>query len=771
MKKILLTGFFIVLLFSVSVAQRTIISFDANWKFLKKDVQEASQENFNDALWRALNVPHDWSVEGKYDRANSSGRGGGFVETGMGWYRKTFTVNEATLQSKVFIEFDGVMMNSDVYINGHHLGKRPYGYSSFQYELTPYLHPEKKAINVIAVRVDNSLQPASRWYTGSGIYRHVRLIVTNHIHIAHWGTFVTTPLITGDKATVQIKTAISNQSSATENISLQTKIIDAENKEVAFNTTDQKITLSSIQTAEQKLIITNPKLWSVDKPQQYTAITKLFKGKQLLDEVQTKFGIRSIQFNAATGFWLNDKNIKLKGVCLHHDGGAVGAAVPLAVWQKRLLMLKAIGVNAIRTSHNPPSPELLDLCDAIGFLVMDETFDTWNAKKSSADYGYNKYFNEWWENDTRDMILRDRNHPSIVIYSVGNEIHDNLNDTSGFRKYKMQQDFVHSLDTTRPVTMALFRPALSHVYENDFANKMDVVGQNYRENELIAAHEKNPSWKVIGTENTHVISQWLALRDKPYMSGQFLWTGFDYLGEADWPAIANGQGLFDRANGKKDVAYQRESWWSDKPMVYVMRKQGNAGAGEWVSDWSPTDIDTYDEARIQVFSNCEEVELFLNGKSQGAKPRTPDNASPRTWQVTFEKGTLKAIAKNSGKIVAEQELTTAGVPSKIILTADKPVIANNWDDVVYVTATITDENNIPCLATDSQLTFTASGAGIIAATDNGDVTSTESFLSPKRFVYKGRCIALIKANSIGIISITASADKLKPATIVLQSNN
>jgi beta-galactosidase len=770
MKKISILLLLAVLAFYAN-AQRTVIAFDNDWKFIKEDIKNAEKEKFDDASWKKLNLPHDWSVEGKYDRANTSGRGGGFVETGIGWYRKNFIVNEATPQSKVFIEFDGVMMNSDVYINGHHLGKRPYGYISFQYELTPYLHLEKNAVNVIAVRADNSLQPASRWYTGSGIYRHVRLSVTNAIHVAHWGTFITTPVVSKEKATVQIQTTIANQTTATESISVQTKIISSENKEVATVAGTQKLASSSSQTITQNAVVVNPNVWSVDKPQLYTAVTKIFKGKILLDEFKTTFGIRSIKFDAATGFWLNNENIKLKGVCLHHDGGAVGAAVPLAVWKKRLTMLKEVGVNAIRTSHNPQSPEFLDVCDQMGFLVMAETFDTWNAKKSSADNGYNKYFNDWWEKDSHDMVVRDRNHPSIVIYSVGNEIHDNLNDTSGFRKYKMQQDLVHSLDTTRPVTMALFRPALSHVYENGLAAMMDVVGQNYRENELIAAHEKNPSWKVIGTENTHVISQWLALRDKPYMNGQFLWTGFDYLGENDWPAIANGQGLFDRANGKRNVAYQRESWWSNKPMVYTMRKEGNAGAGDWINDWTPTDIDTYDEARIQVFSNCDEVELFLNGKSHGVKPRTPDNASPRTWQITFEKGTLKTVAKNNGVVVATEELHTAGVPAKIILTADKETVADNWDDVTYVTATVVDENNIPCLAADNQLEFSVTGAGVLAATDNGDLTSTESFLSSKRFVYKGRCIAIIKANAAGEIKVTASSEKLKSATIVLKANN
>jgi beta-galactosidase len=417
---------------------------------------------------------------------------------------------------------------------------------------------------------------------------------------------------------------------------------------------------------------------------------------------------------------------------------------------------------------NAVAPEFLSLCDEMGFLVMDETFDTWEAKKSNAERGYNLYFKDWWERDTRDIILKDRNHPSIVIYSIGNEIHDNLNDTSGFRKYKMQQDLVHSLDTTRLVTMALFRPALSHVYENGLAASMDVVGQNYRENELIAAHEKHPEWKVIGTENTHVISQWLALRDKPYMSGQFLWTGFDYLGENDWPKIANGQGLYDKANGTKANTYQRKSWWNDEPMVYVMRKEGNAGTGDWVSDWTPTDIDTYDEARVQVFSNCDEVELFLNGKSEGVKGRTEDNASARIWSFPFQKGILKAVARNKGKVVAEQELKTATAAAKIKLSIDKPTIQNNWDDVVYVTAMVTDENGNDILTADNKIKFSIEGAGVIAAVDNGDIASTEPYQATERWAYKGRCIAVIKAKAdSGIIKLTAKADGLKEASVTV----
>ncbi len=745
---------------------RKIISFDADWKFIKDDISGAEQTDFNDAAWRSLSVPHDWSIEGPYDRNNTTGRGGGYLPAGIGWYRKTFIVNDA--DQNIFIEFDGVMANSDVWINGFHLGKRPNGYASFEYELSGHLNFGGKK-NVIAVRADNTIQPASRYYTGAGIYRHVRMNITSPVHVAHWGNFIAASAVSAAKATVNLQTAIINQSAAKAVVKVHTDIVSPDGKKVAQAETVKKIDAGATEKIEYNTAVNNPALWDIEHPQLYKAITTVTVNKKIVDEVSNAFGIRDIQFDANTGFSLNGKQVKIKGVCLHHDAGALGAAVPLQVWVKRLQTLKELGVNGIRTSHNAVAPEFLDLCDKMGFLVMDETFDTWNAAKSHAEKGYNLYFTNWWERDTRDIVMRDRNHPSIVIYSVGNEVHDNLNDSTGFRKYKMQQDLVHSLDNTRPVTMALFRPALSKVYENGFANLMDVVGQNYRENELVAAHDKNPAWKVIGTENRLEQAAWIPLRDKNYMSGQFLWTGIDYLGEADWPEVAHGSGLLDKTAGLKDLAYQRKSWWSTDPVLYVMRKEGNAGAGAWVSDWSPTDIDTYDEAKIQVYSNCDEVELFLNGTSVAVLPRPADDASPRTTTITFHKGTLKAVAKNKGTIVATQELTTTGSPTKIVLSVDKASIQNNWDDVVYVTATVTDENGLPCLNAINKIKFTVDGAGVIAAVDNADLASTESYGSKERWAYKGKCVAIIKASgNSGNIKITASAAELQRADISVE---
>ena len=740
---------------------RVVQPFDKDWHFSRGDSRGAEAPAFNDASWRGVDLPHDWSIEGPYDRNNTTGRGGGYLPGGIGWYRKSFTLNDAAKDSRVFIEFDGVMANSDVWINGHHLGKRPNGYASFQYELTGHLDAVRP--NILAVRADNSIQPASRWYTGAGIYRHVRLVITSPVHVAHWGSFITTSGISAAKADIQIQTTVDNQSASAQTIILQTALMAPDGAVAATTVSSpQKIAAGASAVIMQKATISSPVLWGLDNPQLYKAVTTVLTGKDKRDEVSNAFGIRHARFDAATGFWLNGINLKIKGVCLHHDGGAVGAAVPLAVWERRLDLLKAVGVNAIRTAHNAVAPGFLDCCDRKGFLVMDETFDTWNAGKSNAENGYNLYFSEWWEKDTRDIILKDRNHPSIIIYSIGNEIRDNLNNEEGFHKYTMQQDLIHLLDSTRPVTMGLFRPASSHVYENGLADKMDVVGQNYRENELIDAHNAKPQRKTIGTETRHEQTAWVTMRDNAFIAGQFLWTGFDYLGESDWPRVVDGSGLYDRTGTARNIAYQRQSWWSDQPMVYVMRKEQNAGAGDWISDWSPTDIDTYDEARIQVFSNCDEVELFLNGKSLGAKPMPDDNASPRSWNTAFEKGTLKAVGRNKGKAVAEQELSTAGKAAKLVLHADKPSIQNNWDDVVYVYATVTDEKGNPVLTADNKVTFSTEGAGLIAAVDNGDLSGTEPFNAKERRSYKGTCIAIVKANAAaGTIKITAHADGLQ----------
>ncbi|MFB6340839.1 sugar-binding domain-containing protein [Saccharicrinis sp. FJH62] len=745
-------------------------SFDADWSFHLGDVEGAENPKFKDKDWRLLDVPHDWSIEGEVSRDNPTGRGGGFFPAGIGWYRKAFTLPKEDQDKNVFIQFDGVMANSQVWINGHLLGKRPNGYVSFSYELTDYLNYGKKE-NVIAVKADNSIQPASRWYTGAGIYRHVNLVITDPVYIPQWGVYITTPKISADKAIVTIETKISNTSTSDEAIKVVTSIIDPNGKTVGSAENTQTIKSGDATNISSEVTVADPQRWDVKSPELYKAVTSVYKGDKLVDEVSNTFGIREFHFEAATGFWLNGKNIKIKGVALHADGGALGAAVPLTTWRLRFETLKKLGVNAIRTAHNPFAPEFYDLCDEMGFLVMDETFDTWRAAKNHAEKGYNLFFNDWWKADTRDVVLRDRNHPSIFIYSVGNEIRDNLNNEQGFSTYKKMQDLVHEIAPGSLVTMALFRPNSSGVYQNGFADMMDIVGQNYREKELVQAHLDKPERKVLGTENGHTREAWLTLRDNPFMSGQFLWTGIDYLGEANWPAISHHFGLLDRLGNETTLAYQRQSWWGEEPYVHLVRSAFNAGNGPLVSNWSPADEDTYDVAEVEVYANTQEVEIFLNGTSRGVFS-VPENAAPVKAKFTFEPGTIKVVGRNDGKDVTVHEMKTAGDPLKIKLTASSNTLSDNFDDVVYVTAEIVDENGVSCPNSDNMLSFTVAGPGSVIAVDNADLETHIPFFESSRRVLNGSCTAIVRAEAdSGEITVNVQADGLEQGAVTLKIKN
>jgi beta-galactosidase len=761
---------------------RRISAFDADWLFLKGDAAGAEAQNFNDSGWRKLDLPHDWSIEGPFDEKNPTHGAGGFLPSGVGWYRKSFALPLNYKDHRVFIEFDGVMANSDVWINGSHLGKRPYGYVSFQYELTGHLNFGERQ-NVIAVRADTSAQPASRWYTGAGIYRHVLLVVTNPIHIEHWGTFVTTPQVASDRAIVRVQSEVLNQSSAARDVSLQVTVIDPNGRTVQTSQTKpQNVAANATVKFTEEIMIRNPQRWDLEHPNLYRAVARVRDGRSTVDDETVTFGIRDAHFEADTGFWLNGKNFKLKGVCLHHDGSAFGAAVPLRAWERRLETLRQLGVNAIRTAHNPPAPEFLDLCDRMGFIVMDELFDVWTVAKNP--YDYHLYFREWSNIDARDTVLRDRNHPSVVIYSAGNEIHDTPKPEIAKPILASLVATFHEADPSRPVTQALFRPNVSHDYDNGLADLLDVVGQNYRENEILAAHKQKPTRKILGTENGHDRIVWLPLRDNPPYAGQFLWSGIDYLGEAPkWPTFAYNSGLLDRTATPRPIAFQRQSWWSERPMIYVARRvaatpklptdPGYDPAQErrpqvLFSDWTPRNTGPHEE-NLEVYSNCEEVELFLSGKSLGAKKK-PEDDSPRNWKVPFETGTLKAIGRNGGKQVATYELRTAGAPARIVLTADRTRIAPTWDDVSYVTATVVDENGVMVPSARDLIAFKVTGPGLIAAVDSADNNSHEPFQATERRAYQGRCFAMLKASAArGKITLTASAPGLAAGSIKIDA--
>lgn len=760
------------------------MSFDADWRFLKADAPGAEQPQFDDSTWRIVNVPHDWSIEGPFAQTNKTGGAGAFLPSGVGWYRKHFTLPRNSAGKILSIEFDGVIQNSDVWINGFHLGHRPYGYVSFCYDLTGHLNVEGD--NVLSVRTDTLEQPASRWYSGAGIYRHVRLVVTDPVHFERNGIFISTPAASAAQATIEIQSTVTNGSESVRQIIVQTTLFSPAGKPVTSTESTCMVTNGTSTDLTQQIALPKPTLWNLDDPKLYRAVSGIISANVTLDEVPTVFGIRDFHFAADTGFWLNGKNFKIKGVCVHHEGSAFGAAVPLDVWEQRLRALKALGVNAIRTAHNPPAPEFLDLCDRMGLLVMDEFFDCWTVAKNP--YDYHLYFKDWSHADERDTILRDRNHPSIILYSVGNEIHDTPKAEMAKEILKGLVEVAHAADSTRPVTQALFRPNASHDYDDGLADMLDVIGQNYRENEILAAHQQNPARKIIGTENHGDRAAWLALRDNPPYAGQFLWSGIDYLGESRrWPVMAAGSGLLDRTGVPKPVAFERQSWWSIKPIVFITRRvatnalaptdPGYEPAQQDVlrrpqvlfADWTPKNLQPHDET-VEVYSNCKEVELFLNGKSLGVQS-LPADASPRVWKVRFAPGVLKAVAGDENKVMASDELRTAGKPNKIRLSTSNSKVVDDWDGVIFVRAAVVDRDGNEIPSANNSINFSIAGPGVIAAVDSGDNASQEPFQASSRRAFEGKCVAFVKATAPkGKIVVTASSAGLESDSINIKAS-
>jgi beta-galactosidase len=766
-----------------AAAPRNTTPFDAAWRFLKADAPGAQAPGFDDSGWRSVDVPHDWSIEGPFDQNNPTRGSGAWLPAGVGWYRKHFVLAEADSAKRVFLEFDGVMANSEVWVNGFSLGKRPYGYVSFRYELTGHVGFGAAHANVVAVRADNIGQPASRWYSGAGIYRHVRLIVTDAVHVDQWATFVTTPKISAREATVRVETTAVNQSAAERAVALKVVIYAPDGKAVGTaEAAPQTIPAGGSAAFAVEIGVPFPLLWDLDRPVLYRAVVGLRSGGNTLDDDTVAFGIREFHFDAATGFWLNGRNFKLKGVCLHHDGGAMGAAAPLGVWERRLKALRSLGVNAIRTAHNPVAPEFLDLCDRMGFLVMDEMFDCWTVAKNPFDY--HLYFREWSKIDTRDTVRRDRNHPSVILYSAGNEIHDTPNAELAKGILAGLIEVFHANDPTRPVTQALLRPNQSHDYDDGLADMLDVVGQNYRENEILAAHAAKPTRKILGTENHGEPSTWRLLRDNPPYAGQFLWSGIDYLGESrTWPANTAGSGLLDRTGAIKPAGYERQSWWSDRPMVHIVRRvapppapatdpgyeaQARRAVRTLYTDWTPAGTSPHEET-VEVYSNCQEVELFLNGKSLGVQALTAD-PSPRVWKVRYEPGVLAAEGRNKGARAAVDQRTTAGAPAGIVLASDRSKLAQGWDEVAYVTATVVDGKGVPVPGAGTKIAFEVSGPGAIVAVDNADNSSTEPFQATARKTFDGQCLAILKATSgKGTMTVKATAEGLETGSIQIQA--
>lgn len=778
---------------------RIVKDFDFGWKFLKGDMKEAQRPDFDDARWRSVDLPHDWSIEGPYSQEWASGTA--YLPGGIGWYRKRFTLEPAWKDKLVAIEFGGVYKNSEVWINGKYLGKRPFGYISFQYDLTPHVHFDQE--NVIAVKVDHSDFADSRWYTGSGIYRHVRLKVMDKMHIDHWGTFITTRQDLRQRSDqparvnpydVNIETTVRNEYAEKKDCTLILKVMTPSGKEERTFRKDLTLEPDGQLVFNQRIEVDNPLLWSVDSPNLYTLVSSIEYDGKLVDKTTTRFGIRTIRFDPDEGFFLNGKNMKLKGVCLHHDAGPLGAAVPEKVWRKRLESLKAIGCNAIRCSHNPPAPELLDLCDEMGFVVMDEAFDEFTPPKNKwvkgrnvgtpTHDGYGTVFTEWAIRDIQDMVRRDRNHPSIILWSIGNEVdfaNDPFSHPSMGDQYKPDHPpaenltklglplvkAVKELDSTRPVTAALANVPVSNAV--GFADILDVAGYNYQEQLYEEDHKKYPERNILGSENSKGFRQWQAVTDNDYISGQFLWTGIDYLGEAgEWPARSWTGGLFDLCGFKKPDAWFRQAMWSDEPMVYLSVRSRGFRRGQ-ASHWNwPADSNV----RVYAGTNCEEVTLQLNGKDLETQKAADAIGGMLRRQVPFEAGTLTAIGKNGGKEVCRYTLQTAGDAAKIQLAADTKTLAADGRDVCEIEFTVTDENGIIVPDADNKITFTVTGPAKILGIGNGDPTCHEDHQGTAYSVYQGRGLLIIQSKKEpGTIEINAAADGLKPATLKIETHS
>jgi beta-galactosidase len=783
-----------------SFAQQTRqkLDFDKSWRFNLGAVDNGENAKLNDSKWRTLNLPHDWSIEGQFSKDNPATPEGGALPGGIGWYRKTFTVPAASKGKLVYIDFDGVYQKSDVWINGHHLGFRPNGYISFRYELTPYLN--FGGSNVIAVKVDNSVQPNSRWYSGSGIYRHVWLEITNKIAIDHWGTYVTTSDVSASSAKVNVQVQLRNNE-VSPSLFISTKLYDATGKIVAISeqaTLEARIK-NAILTTDNALTVKNPVLWSVEKPYLYKAVTQVLEGKNVIDEYTTTVGIRYFNFDADKGFSLNGKPMKILGVCDHHDLGSLGAAVNNRALERQLQMLKAMGCNGIRTSHNPPAPELLDLCDKMGFIVMDEAFDCWEWKK--ATYDYHLYFKEWHKRDLEDQVKRDRNHPSIMIWSIGNEIPQQA-DTSALRIAPELAAIVHSLDKTRPLTTANDRPDSTNKIIKSGA--IDLVGYNYHQFDYAKFHDRYPGKKFIATETTSgletrgyyempsdSIRVWPTNYDKPFvregnnvsaydntrppwgsthemtwkvmkkydfLSGMFIWTGFDYLGEPtpySWPSRSSYFGIIDLAGFPKDVYYMYQSEWTNKNVLHIF-PHWNWQPGKMIDIWA-------------YYNNADEVELYLNGKSLGIQKKTGDDLHVM-WHVKYEPGTLKAVSRKNGKTVLTREIHTAGAPAKIELIADRSQIKADGKDLSFITVKILDKDGNVVPDADNKVSFKINGEGFIASVDNGDPVSHDPFKADYRKAFHGLALAIVQAKEkAGTITFTASADGLQSSTLVLKT--
>ncbi len=807
MKVVHKIGYVIILLFSImGIAQNTTAritnDFNSDWQFKLGDYPTAIESNFDSSDWRKLQLPHDWSIEGEFSSKHPTKAAQAALPAGKGWYRKIFSLPLQWKAKSIVIEFDGVFKNSEVWINGHLVGKRPNGYISFMYDLSQYLYFGKEKNNVIAVKVDNDAQPNSRWYTGSGIYRNVRLVVENKLHVAHWGTYVTTPKVTKEKASVHFETTLINTLKVPRTVTLVTAIVDATNKQVAQVISIEKIVANASLKKVHTLEVKQPHLWGVTSPYLYKVITNVYDKSKLVDHYETPLGIRYFNFDAEKGFSLNGVPTKILGVCLHHDNGALGALENKYAVKRKLRLLKNMGANAIRMAHNPPSLELLQLCDEMGFIVQDEAFDVWKKKKVANDY--HKDWDEWHKKDLEDFIKRDRNHPSVMMWSIGNEIREQF-DSTGIAITKELAQIVKSLDTTRPVTSALTEnmPSKNFIYQS---KALDLLGFNYKHADYKDFPNRFKGQKIIASESVSAIATrgqydqpsdvmkvwptaynlpfegnkdltasaydqtiaywgatheatWKTIKKQDFMSGLFVWTGFDYLGEPDpytFPARSSYFGIIDLAGLPKDIYYMYQSEWTTQPVLHIF-PHWNWQQGQEVDVWA-------------YYNQADEVELFLNGKSMGKKSKQNDDLHV-FWRLQYEPGVLKAVSRKNGKVVLEKEIHTAGNAATLELISDKRVIKKDGYDLAYITVSMKDSDRNLVPNANHSINFEITGGGKIVGVDNGYQANLESFKASSCKLYNGKCIVIVQSNKTKeAITLTASSEEgIKIATITIKA--
>ena len=801
----------LLLLCAATSSARERQCFDDNWLFILADSVQMATPEYDDNSWRRLDLPHDWAIEGDFLPSNPSGASGGALPGGVGWYRKHFTVGN---EDKYFIEFDGVYMNAAVYLNGHLLGQRPYGYSSFEYDLTPYLN--RGGDNVMAVRVDNSDQPNSRWYSGCGVYRHVWLTSTAQLHVAHWGVYVSTT----SKGDVNIEVTLADDDKSGARPIISHTITDAEGKVVAS---------TKSKNTNARLKVRKPILWSIDNPYIYKVTTELVLNGKIVDTYVTNTGFRFYQFDPQKGFSLNGKSMKINGVCEHHDLGCLGAAIAEDALHRKLRILKEMGVNAIRCSHNPPAPELLNMCDTMGFIVMDESFDMWRRKKTQNDYA--RFFDEWHERDLTDLLLRDRNHPSILMWSIGNEVLEqwssaeadtltleqaNLILNAGHDASTLAKEgelsvnslltrhlasIVKKYDKTRPVTAGCNEPdPNNHLFKS---GAIDIIGFNYHHqwvkdvpknfpgkpfifSESVSALQtrgfymmpsdsvyvapvewwlpySDPSMKCSAYDNMHASwsstheETWDVVKHNDFVGGQFIWTGFDYIGEPtpySFPARSSYFGIVDLAGFPKDTYYMYQSEWTNKPVLHLF-PHWNWLEGQTIDLWC-------------YYNQADEVELYINGKSMGVRRKADSHQFHVMWRVTFEPGEVKVVARQDGREVRQKVIRTAGPPHHLRLTTDRQTITADGKSLAFVTVEVVDKDGNLCPNAENQVFFEVDGNVNIAGVDNGCQTSMERFKADNRKAFNGKCLVVLRAGKQpGKATLKAKAVDLKTETITI----